>query len=628
MGNGDYHAAYQQSLERPGGVLGRGGQGDRLDHAPAARPRRRPPAVLPLVHRRHPQHLLQRARPARRRGPRRAARAALRQPGHRHPRRPSRMPRCSTASRRSPGRWPRSGSRRATASSSTCRWCRRPSSRCWPARGSGRCTRWSSAGSRRPSSPPGSRTPSPSSSSRPAAGSSRRGSIEYKPLLDAALDRSTPQARVRHRPAARAGPGRGRRARHRLGGAGLGRARRGRRARRLRRGGRHRPALHPLHVGDDRARPRASSATTAATPSRCAGRWATSTASSPGDTWFTASDVGWVVGHSYIVYAPLLTGATSVLYEGKPVGTPDASAFWRVIADHGVKAMFTAPTAYRAIKRDDPDGELMKGHDLSSLETVFLAGERLDPDTYAWATERLGRAGRRQLVADRDGLADRRQPARAGADADQGRARPRSPSPGFDVRILGESGQPLRGRRGGRDLHQAAPAAGHPADALGRRRALRLGLPVGVRRLLPHRRRRAASTRTATSTSWGAPTTSSTSPATGSRPARSRRRWPGTPPSPSARSSACTTTSRARCRARWSSSRPGSTRRPTASGSAPSSSSGSATRSGAIASLQRVDVVAALPKTRSGKILRKTMREMADGKTPERPRHDRGRLGP
>src|SRR5580765_441337 len=110
----------------------------------------------------------------------------------------------------------------------------------------------------------------------------------------------------------------------------------------------------------------------------------------PGDTWFTASDVGWVVGHSYIVYAPLLTGATSVLYEGKPVGTPDAGAFWRVISDHGVTAMFTAPTAYRAIRREDPDGTLLAAYDLSSLQTVFLAGERLDPDTWAWATERLG----------------------------------------------------------------------------------------------------------------------------------------------------------------------------------------------------------------------------------------------
>jgi propionyl-CoA synthetase len=109
-----------------------------------------------------------------------------------------------------------------------------------------------------------------------------------------------------------------------------------------------------------------------------------------GDAWFTASDVGWVVGHSYIVYAPLIVGATTILYEGKPVGTPDAGAFWRVISEYGAKAMFTAPTAYRAIKREDPNGELMKDHDLSCLKTVFLAGERLDPDTYEWATERLG----------------------------------------------------------------------------------------------------------------------------------------------------------------------------------------------------------------------------------------------
>src|SRR5690348_13551169 len=110
----------------------------------------------------------------------------------------------------------------------------------------------------------------------------------------------------------------------------------------------------------------------------------------PGDVFWAASDVGWVVGHSYIVYAPLLTGATTVLYEGKPVGTPDASAFWRVVSDYGAKAMFTAPTAYRAIKKEDPSGSLRVGHDLSSLEALYLAGERLDPDTYEWASELLG----------------------------------------------------------------------------------------------------------------------------------------------------------------------------------------------------------------------------------------------
>ncbi len=111
---------------------------------------------------------------------------------------------------------------------------------------------------------------------------------------------------------------------------------------------------------------------------------------SPGDVFFTASDVGWVVGHSYIVYAPLLTGATTILYEGKPVGTPDAGQFWRVISEHGAKAMFTAPTAFRAIKKEDPHGEHAAGYDLSRLQTLFLAGERLDPDTYQWAADLLG----------------------------------------------------------------------------------------------------------------------------------------------------------------------------------------------------------------------------------------------
>ncbi|MDQ1739792.1 MAG: propionyl-CoA synthetase, partial [Pseudonocardiales bacterium] len=106
----------------------------------------------------------------------------------------------------------------------------------------------------------------------------------------------------------------------------------------------------------------------------------------PGDVMLTASDVGWVVGHSYIVYAPLLTGATTVLYEGKPVGTPDAGAFWRLVADHRVKVLFTSPTAIRAVKRDDPDGELMRRYDLGSLQALFLAGERLDPATYEWAS--------------------------------------------------------------------------------------------------------------------------------------------------------------------------------------------------------------------------------------------------
>ena len=110
----------------------------------------------------------------------------------------------------------------------------------------------------------------------------------------------------------------------------------------------------------------------------------------PGDVYWAASDVGWVVGHSYIVYAPLLTGCTTIVYEGKPVGTPDPGAFWRVVSEHGVKALFTAPTAFRAIKKEDPDATYLKKYDISSLNYLFLAGERLDPDTYQWARSMLG----------------------------------------------------------------------------------------------------------------------------------------------------------------------------------------------------------------------------------------------
>ena len=109
-----------------------------------------------------------------------------------------------------------------------------------------------------------------------------------------------------------------------------------------------------------------------------------------GDVYWAASDVGWVVGHSYIVYGPLFNGCTTILFEGKPVGTPDAGVFWRVIADHKVKTLFTAPTAFRAIKREDPKAELIKKYDLSNFKALFLAGERTDPDTLHWAEDKLG----------------------------------------------------------------------------------------------------------------------------------------------------------------------------------------------------------------------------------------------
>ena len=110
----------------------------------------------------------------------------------------------------------------------------------------------------------------------------------------------------------------------------------------------------------------------------------------PGEAYWAASDVGWVVGHSYIVYAPLLHGCTTIMYEGKPVGTPDPGAFWRVISEYEVPVMFTAPTAFRAIRQQDPDGEFIKKYDLSHFRILFLAGERCDPETLHWAEEKLG----------------------------------------------------------------------------------------------------------------------------------------------------------------------------------------------------------------------------------------------
>jgi propionyl-CoA synthetase len=109
----------------------------------------------------------------------------------------------------------------------------------------------------------------------------------------------------------------------------------------------------------------------------------------PGEVWWCASDIGWVVGHSYIVYGPLIHGATSIMYEGKPVGTPDAGAFWRVISEHKAVALFTAPTAFRAIRKDDPDGRFIRKHDLGKFRTLFLAGERADPPTVEWAEQQL-----------------------------------------------------------------------------------------------------------------------------------------------------------------------------------------------------------------------------------------------
>jgi propionyl-CoA synthetase len=156
-----------------------------------------------------------------------------------------------------------------------------------------------------------------------------------------------------------------------------------------------------------------------------------------GETFWAASDIGWVVGHSYIVYAPLLRGCTTILYEGKPVGTPDPGAFWRVCAEHGVNALFTAPTAFRAIKKEDPEGAHMARHDLSRFRTLFLAGERCDPDTLIWARERL-----RVPVVDHWWQTETGWPMAANCvGLGMLPVKPGSPTkivPGYDIRVLGE----------------------------------------------------------------------------------------------------------------------------------------------------------------------------------------------
>ncbi|GJE75266.1 propionyl-CoA synthetase [Methylorubrum suomiense] len=162
----------------------------------------------------------------------------------------------------------------------------------------------------------------------------------------------------------------------------------------------------------------------------------------PGEVYFCASDIGWVVGHSYIVYAPLLHGCTTVLYEGKPVGTPDAGAFWRVAAEHGVATLFTAPTALRAIKKEDPRAEKLADYDLSRLRALFLAGERADPDSVAWAERALGKPVIDHWWQTETGwaiagnpLGVEPLPVKHGSTA--------KPMPGYDLHVLDEAGKPV-----------------------------------------------------------------------------------------------------------------------------------------------------------------------------------------
>ena len=162
----------------------------------------------------------------------------------------------------------------------------------------------------------------------------------------------------------------------------------------------------------------------------------------PGEVFWAASDVGWVVGHSYIVYAPLLRGCTTIFYEGKPILTPDAGAFWRVASEYSASAIFAAPTAFRAIKKSDPDGELIKDYDLSALKTIFMAGERLDPPTYEWTIEKTGKPVNDHWWQTETGwaiagnmLGLEPMPVKPGSAT--------VPSPGYNIKILDDSGSEM-----------------------------------------------------------------------------------------------------------------------------------------------------------------------------------------
>ena len=183
----------------------------------------------------------------------------------------------------------------------------------------------------------------------------------------------------------------------------------------------------------------------------------------PGDVYWAGSDVGWVVGHSYIVYAPLLHGCTTIVYEGKPVRTPDAGAFWRMIAEHKINTFFTAPTAFRAVKKEDPEAKLLKQYDISSLRTLFLAGERLDPPTFDWLTEILKEAPQPGIpVVDHwwqtetgwaicsNPMGIEPQPVKTGS--------PTFPMPGYNVKVLDEVGEICKpGETGNIVIHLPLP---------------------------------------------------------------------------------------------------------------------------------------------------------------------------
>ena len=337
-----------------------------------------------------------------------------------------------------------------------------------------------------------------------------------------------------------------------------------------------------------------------------------------GDVWFTASDVGWVVGHSYIVYAPLLAGCTTVLFEGKPVGTPDASTFWRMIEQHRISALFTAPTGIRAIKKEDPDGALMTGRDLSSLRTLFLAGERTDPDTWSWATERLG-----VPVVDNWWQTETGWPICAnpmGIEAFP--IKPGSatmPVPGYDVRVLDANGVPSEPGQEG---------------AL----CIKLPMPPGTLPTLWNDDDRYVDSYLAAYDGfyssgdggyidedgyvWVMGRTDDVLNVAGHRLSTGGLEAVVASHSEVAECAVIGVVDELKGQVpRALVVLKGAEDRSAADAERIQAELAAMVRSevGGIASLQRVDIVAALPKTRSGKILRRTMRQMADGVTPQIP---------
>jgi propionyl-CoA synthetase len=339
----------------------------------------------------------------------------------------------------------------------------------------------------------------------------------------------------------------------------------------------------------------------------------------PGETWFCGSDVGWVVGHSYIVYAPLLTGATSILYEGKPVGTPDAGAFWRLVDEYDVVAVFTAPTAIRAIKKVDPDGELLRRYDLSSLRTLFLAGERLDPDTWEWAGSALG-----VPVIDNWWQTETGWPiATNPVGIEQLPIKPGSaavPTAGYDVRVLDERGQEAPpGAEGAICIRLPMPPGTLPTLWRDDDRYVEsylsafegyyltgdggyldedgylfvMGRTDDVLNVAGHR----LSTGSLEEALAGHPAVAEcavigvTDPLKGQVPRALVVLKSGVSVEDEAAAEALRSELVDRVRSEV----------------------------GAVASLRQVDIVEALPKTRSGKILRKTMRQLADGQEPQVP---------